>query len=170
MVADPVMPSPLSCPGAAVEDNATRKLRAKRGLPIRHARGSYDVRYWSKKFKITPAKLKAAVAPAGHSSKEVEAYLKRQKAAKKGAKKKRRRREVTRAAFADADVRSAPAYARWASATSPSSLSFHSSFAGHAPACSLRVAAPRVARRAKRGGHDRDRTCDPYHVKVVLSR
>jgi hypothetical protein len=20
------------------------------------------------------------------------------------------------------------------------------------------------------GGHDRDRTCDPYHVKVVLSR
>jgi hypothetical protein len=23
---------------------------------------------------------------------------------------------------------------------------------------------------AKRGGHDRDRTCDPYHVKVVLSR
>ena len=22
----------------------------------------------------------------------------------------------------------------------------------------------------KRGGHDRDRTCDPYHVKVVLSR
>ena len=24
--------------------------------------------------------------------------------------------------------------------------------------------------RAKRGGRDRDRTCDPYHVKVVLSR
>jgi hypothetical protein len=22
----------------------------------------------------------------------------------------------------------------------------------------------------KAGGHDRDRTCDPYHVKVVLSR
>jgi hypothetical protein len=22
----------------------------------------------------------------------------------------------------------------------------------------------------KGGGHDRDRTCDPYHVKVVLSR
>jgi hypothetical protein len=22
----------------------------------------------------------------------------------------------------------------------------------------------------KDGGHDRDRTCDPYHVKVVLSR
>ena len=43
----------------------------------------YEVRYWSKKFKITPAKLKAAVAAAGHSSKKVEAYLKRQKAAKK---------------------------------------------------------------------------------------
>ena len=49
----------------------------------------YEVRYWSKKFKITPAKLKAAVATAGHSSKKVEAYLKRQKAAKKGAKKKK---------------------------------------------------------------------------------
>ena len=24
--------------------------------------------------------------------------------------------------------------------------------------------------RAKDGGRDRDRTCDPYHVKVVLSR
>jgi hypothetical protein len=44
---------------------------------------AYEVRYWSKKFKITPAKLKAAVAAAGHSSKKVEAYLKRQKAAKK---------------------------------------------------------------------------------------
>jgi len=50
----------------------------------------YEVRYWSKKFKITPAKLKAAVAAAGHSSKKVEAYLKGQKAAKKGAKKKKK--------------------------------------------------------------------------------
>ena len=25
-------------------------------------------------------------------------------------------------------------------------------------------------RRPEDGGHDRDRTCDPYHVKVVLSR
>ena len=35
-----------------------------------------------------------------------------------------------------------------------------------------RLACPTVARgtRAKAGGHDRDRTCDPYHVKVVLSR
>ncbi|MBI5320273.1 DUF3606 domain-containing protein [Bradyrhizobium sp.] len=50
----------------------------------------YEVRYWSKKFKITPAKLKAAVAAAGHSSKKVEAYLKHQKAAKKGAKKRKK--------------------------------------------------------------------------------
>ena len=51
---------------------------------------AYEVAYWSKKFKITPAKLKAAVAAAGHSSKKVEAYLKRQKAAKKGAKKRKK--------------------------------------------------------------------------------
>jgi hypothetical protein len=51
---------------------------------------AYEVRYWSKKFKITPAKLKAAVAAAGHSSKKVEAYLKRQKAAKKSAKKRKK--------------------------------------------------------------------------------
>jgi hypothetical protein len=44
----------------------------------------YEVRYWSKKFRITPAKLKTAVAAAGHSAKKVEAYLTtRKKAAKK---------------------------------------------------------------------------------------
>lgn len=48
---------------------------------------AYEVRYWSKKFKITPARLKAAVAAAGHSSRKVEAYLSAQKAAKKTAKK-----------------------------------------------------------------------------------
>src|ERR1700712_1997224 len=46
----------------------------------------YEVRYWSKKFKITPAKLKAAVAAAGHSSKNVAAYLARKKTAKKAKK------------------------------------------------------------------------------------
>jgi hypothetical protein len=51
---------------------------------------AYEVRYWSKRFKITPAKLKAAVAAAGHSSKKVEAYLKRQKAAKRGAAKRKK--------------------------------------------------------------------------------
>ena len=34
----------------------------------------YEVAYWSKKFKITPAKLKAAVGKVGHSAKKVEAY------------------------------------------------------------------------------------------------
>lgn len=48
---------------------------------------AYEVRYWSKKFKITPAKLKAAVAAAGHSSKKVEAYLSAKAAKKKPAKK-----------------------------------------------------------------------------------
>ena len=46
---------------------------------------AHEVRYWSKKFKVTPAKLKAAVKAAGHSSKNVEAYLARSK--KKKAKK-----------------------------------------------------------------------------------
>jgi hypothetical protein len=48
----------------------------------------YEVRYWSRKFKITPARLKAAVAAAGHSSKNVAAYLERKKAARKAARKK----------------------------------------------------------------------------------
>ena len=56
----------------------------------------YEVRYWSKQFKITPAKLKAAVAAAGHSAKKVEAYLTRQKAAKKAKKRKKRRSATPR--------------------------------------------------------------------------
>jgi hypothetical protein len=48
----------------------------------------YEVRYWSKKFKVTPAKLKAAVAAAGHSSKKVGEYLARKKAPKKTAARK----------------------------------------------------------------------------------
>ena len=50
----------------------------------------HEVRYWSKKFKVTPAKLKAAVAAAGHSSKKVGAYLaaKKKKTTKKKALKK----------------------------------------------------------------------------------
>src|SRR6185503_4121194 len=39
----------------------------------------YEVAYWSKKFKITPAKLKAAVKKVGHSAKKVDAYIKLQK-------------------------------------------------------------------------------------------
>jgi len=50
----------------------------------------YEVRYWTKKFKVTPAKLRAAVAAAGHSSKKVEAYLASRKATKKRAMKRKK--------------------------------------------------------------------------------
>ncbi|WP_439924684.1 DUF3606 domain-containing protein [Nitrobacter sp. JJSN] len=43
----------------------------------------YEVSYWSKKFKVTPAKLRAAVKAVGHSSKKVGAYLSPKKAVKK---------------------------------------------------------------------------------------
>ena len=51
---------------------------------------SYEVRYWSKKFKVTPAKLKAAVKAVGHSSKKVGAYLVKKGLAKKKLAKKRK--------------------------------------------------------------------------------
>jgi Protein of unknown function (DUF3606) len=35
----------------------------------------YEVEYWSKKFKVTPAKLRAAVKTVGVSVKKVEAHL-----------------------------------------------------------------------------------------------
>ena len=50
----------------------------------------YEVSYWSKKFKVTPAKLKAAVAAVGHSSKAVGAHLAKGKAAKKAKKSPRK--------------------------------------------------------------------------------
>jgi hypothetical protein len=46
----------------------------------------YEVSYWSKKFKVAPARLKAAVAAVGHSSKAVGAHLAKGKAAKKAKK------------------------------------------------------------------------------------
>ena len=47
-------------------DNRKKRGGADRGLI---ALGEpYEVAYWSKKFKITPAKLKAAVKKAGHSA------------------------------------------------------------------------------------------------------
>ena len=58
----------------------------------------YEVRYWSKKFKITPANLQAAVAAAGHSSKNVAAYLERKKAAKKTARKKAAKKTAKKSA------------------------------------------------------------------------
>ena len=45
-----------------------------------------------------------------------------------------------------------------------------SSYAGHASTYGLRVAAPRVARRAKRGGARRDRTDDLMLAKHALSQ
>ncbi|WP_339028678.1 DUF3606 domain-containing protein [Bradyrhizobium symbiodeficiens] len=57
---------------------------------------AYEVRYWSKKFKITPAKLKAAVAAAGHSAKKVGAYLAAQKAAKKAKTTKKTTKKVAK--------------------------------------------------------------------------
>jgi hypothetical protein len=47
---------------------------------------TYEVSYWSKKFKVTPARLKAAVAAVGHSSKKVGEYLIGKKATRNGRK------------------------------------------------------------------------------------
>ncbi len=58
-------------------DDRKKRGAADRGLIALSE--PYEVAYWSKKFKITPAKLKAAVKKAGRSAKNVEAYLKLQK-------------------------------------------------------------------------------------------
>lgn len=58
-------------------DNKRKRGGADRGLIALSE--PYEVAYWSKKFKITPAALKAAVRKAGRSAKKVEAYLKLQK-------------------------------------------------------------------------------------------
>ena len=58
-------------------DNKKKRGGADRGLIALSE--PYEVAYWSKKFKITPAKLKAAVKKAGHSAKKVAAYIKLQK-------------------------------------------------------------------------------------------
>ncbi len=58
-------------------DNKAKRGGSDRGLIALSE--AYEVRYWSKKFKVTPLKLKAAVKAAGHSAKNVEAYLKLQK-------------------------------------------------------------------------------------------
>jgi len=58
-------------------DNKAKRGGADRGMI---AIGEpYEVRYWSKKFKVTPAKLKYAVKKVGRSAKKVEAYIKMQK-------------------------------------------------------------------------------------------
>jgi hypothetical protein len=58
-------------------DNKAKRGGADRGLIA--ISEPYEVRYWSKKFKVTPAKLKYAVKKVGHSAKKVEAYIKMQK-------------------------------------------------------------------------------------------
>ena len=75
-------------------DNKAKRGGADRALIALTER--YEVAYWSKKFKITPAKLKAAVAAAGHSAKKVEAYLTAQKAAKKKKAKKTAKKTAKR--------------------------------------------------------------------------
>lgn len=58
-------------------DNKSKRGKADRALIALSE--PYEVKYWCKKFKVTPAKLKAAVKKVGHSSKKVEAYIKLQK-------------------------------------------------------------------------------------------
>ena len=67
----------------------------------------YEVRYWSKKFKVTPAKLKAAVGAVGHSSKYVVEYLMGKKATKKKAAKKVVKKTVKKAAKKSAKKKAA---------------------------------------------------------------
>ena len=54
-------------------DNKKKRGGADRGLIALSE--PYEVAYWSKKFKTTPAKLKAAVKKVGYSSKKVAAYF-----------------------------------------------------------------------------------------------
>jgi Protein of unknown function (DUF3606) len=65
-------------------DNKKKRGGADRGLIALSE--PYEVSYWSKKFKVTPARLKAAVAAVGHSSKAVGAHLAKRKVAKKAKK------------------------------------------------------------------------------------
>lgn len=58
-------------------DNKAKRGGSDRGLIALSE--AYEVGYWSKKFKVTPLKLKAAVKVVGRSARKVEAYLKLQK-------------------------------------------------------------------------------------------
>ncbi|MDB5089093.1 MAG: hypothetical protein JWR09_3087 [Mucilaginibacter sp.] len=52
--------------------------KTKTGSPDRdliNAGEYYEIEYWSKKFGITPEKLKSAIKAVGSSAKAVEAYL-----------------------------------------------------------------------------------------------
>ena len=67
----------------------------------------YEVRYWSKKFKVTPAKLKAAVGAVGHSSKKVGEYFAAKKATKKKAAKKTAKKAAKKTAKKSAKKKAA---------------------------------------------------------------
>jgi hypothetical protein len=67
----------------------------------------YEVRYWSKKFKVTPAKLKAAVGVVGHSSKKVGEYLTGKKATKKRTARRAAKKTVKKAAKKSAKKKAA---------------------------------------------------------------
>jgi hypothetical protein len=58
-------------------DNKAKRGGSDRGLIALSE--TYEVRYWSKKFKVTPLKLKAAVKAVGRSARKVEAYIQLQK-------------------------------------------------------------------------------------------
>jgi hypothetical protein len=58
------------------DDKARRGGSDRRLIALSEA---YEVRYWAKKLKVTPLKLKAAVKAVGRSAKKVETYLKLQK-------------------------------------------------------------------------------------------
>jgi hypothetical protein len=62
-------------------DNKKKRGGSDRGLIA--IKEPYEVRYWSKKFKVTPAVLKAAVKAVGRSAKKVGAYIKMKKAKKR---------------------------------------------------------------------------------------
>ena len=57
-------------------DNKRKRGAGDRGLIALSQ--PYEVRYWSKKFKVTPARLRSAVRKVGHSAKHVAAYIKLQ--------------------------------------------------------------------------------------------
>jgi hypothetical protein len=62
-------------------DNKKKRGGSDRGLIAINE--PYEVRYWSKKFKVTPAVLKAAVKNVGRSSAKVAVYIKMKKAKKR---------------------------------------------------------------------------------------
>lgn len=66
-----------------------RKARDRAMISLKE---DYEVRYWSKKFKVTPARLKSAVSAAGRSSTRVAAYLKAARKKKGKARKAARRK------------------------------------------------------------------------------